>query len=74
MTIAFRPDSESERALAQLTSDGTSASEAIRRALILAAETRRRAALRAEASALAADPEDREEARQVLAEMEALRA
>jgi hypothetical protein len=73
-TITFRPDEDAARALRVLTSDGTPVSTAVRAALIAAASERVRAALRAEAEALAADEEDRAEAAQVLRDMEILRA
>lgn len=55
-TITFRPDDESERALAALTADGRSASAAIRDALVHEAQRQDDERLRAEAVALAADP------------------
>jgi hypothetical protein len=73
-TITFRPDEDAARALAVLTKDGTSASTAIRAALIDAARERTRSAPRAEALALADDPHDRAEAAQILRDMETLRA
>lgn len=73
-TITFRPDEDAERALAVLTSDGTSTSSAVRSALIDAARARAKQRLRAEAEALADDPADRAEAAQVLRDMETLRA
>jgi hypothetical protein len=73
-TITFRPDTETERALAALTADGRSTSAAIREALLLAAKVQQAEALREEALALAADPDDVAEARAVLADMEPLRA
>ncbi|MER5267979.1 hypothetical protein ABTZ99_38390 [Actinosynnema sp. NPDC002837] len=73
-TITFRPDTETERALERLTADGRSASAAIREALLLAAKVQQAEALREEALALAADPEDVAEARAVLADLEPLRA
>lgn len=72
--ITFRPDEDTARALATLTRDGTSVSAAVRTALINAAAEQARAALRAEAAALAADEVDRAEAAQVLQDMESLRA
>ena len=72
--ITFRPDAETERALAELTSDGISVSAAIREAILLAAREHTQERLRAEALALAADPEDVAEARVVLSDMESLRA
>lgn len=73
-TITFRPDEDAARALAVLTRDGTPVSSAVRGALIEAAREKARASLRAEAQALAADPQDRAEAAQVLRDMESLRA
>ncbi len=73
-TITFRPDDESERALATLTADGRSASAAIRDALVHEAQRREDERLRAEAAALAADPDDVAEARRVLEDLEPLRA
>ena len=73
-TITFRPDEEALLALSVLTQDGTSVSTAVRRALIEAARARAQERLRTEAAALAADPEDRAEAAQVLRDMETLRA
>ncbi|WP_414990510.1 hypothetical protein [Aeromicrobium sp.] len=61
-------------ALDELTSDGTPVSVVVREALIEAAARRVRARVRAEVEALAADPEDRAEAAQVLRDMEHLRA
>ncbi len=73
-TITVRADSEVERALAELTSDGKSQSAAIREAIIAAYRVHRAARLRAEAEALANDPDDRAEIRAVQADMESLRA
>jgi len=73
-TITFRTDEDVTRALEVLTADGTSVSAAVRRALLDAARVRAQARLRAEAEALAADPDDRAEAAQVLRDMEELRA
>lgn len=73
-TITFRPDDDTRLALEELTSDGTPVSSAVREALIDAAARRAKARLRAEAAALAADPDDRAESAQVLRDMEHLRA
>jgi hypothetical protein len=73
-TITFRPDDESARALAALTADGRSVSTAIRDALVHEAQRLESERLRAEAIALAADPEDLAEARRVLEDLEPLRA
>jgi predicted transcriptional regulator len=73
-TITFRYDGEVEQALAELTSDGRERSQVIREAILTAWHAGQAAALRAEAEALAADPDDRAEARNVLSDMESLRA
>lgn len=73
-TITFRPDEQTRLALEELTGDGTPVSTAVRNALVEAAGRRVKARLRAEAEALAADPEDRAEAARVLRDMENLRA
>jgi hypothetical protein len=73
-TITFRPDDESQRALAALMADGRSASAAIRDALVHEAQRQEDERLRAEAIALAADPDDVAEARRVLEDLEPLRA
>jgi hypothetical protein len=54
--------------------DGSTASDAIRQALVDAVRLRRREQMRAESRALANDKADRDESRQVLAEMDELRA
>ena len=75
MTVLnFRTDERSEKALAELMSDGSSASEAIRQALVDAVRLRRREQMRAESRALMNDATDRAESRRVLAEMDDLRA
>jgi predicted transcriptional regulator len=73
-TITFRADDDVDRALADLTEGDRDRSQVIRDAIL--AEWRRRQAerLRAEAEALAADPEDCAEARAVLTDMESVRA
>jgi hypothetical protein len=73
-TITFRPDDDARLALEELTSDGTPVSRAVRDALVEAAARHAKSRLRAEAEALAADPDDRAEAAQVLRDMESLRA
>jgi hypothetical protein len=73
-TITFRPDEDATKALAVLTEDGTSASTAVRRALIDAARARVLERLRTEAEELVSDEADRAEAAQVLRDMETLRA
>ena len=73
-SLTIRTDAETERALAALTSDGLSRSEAARLAIMEAERTHRRARLRAEAEALRNDPEDVAASRELAAEMDALRA
>ncbi|KUI22639.1 hypothetical protein AU193_20870 [Mycobacterium sp. GA-1285] len=73
-TITFRPDDETAKALEVLTRDGTAVSAAVRTALIDAARRKAKAAIRAEAERLAEDESDRTEAKQVLRDMETLRA
>ena len=55
-------------------SDGSSASEAIRQALVDAVRLRRREQMRAESRALMNDQADRAESRRILTEMDELRA
>jgi hypothetical protein len=73
-TLTIRTDSEVERALAELTSDGRSRSEAARAAILDAERARRRELMRAEAEDLRNDPDDVAAARAMAAEMDALRA
>jgi predicted transcriptional regulator len=73
-TITFRTDADVDRALADLGSGGQDRSQVIREAIMTAWRARQAERLRAEAEALAADPDDRAEARQVLSDMESLRA
>lgn len=73
-TITVRPDDETRLALAELTADGTKVSDAVRAALIDAATRHAKQRLRDEVAALAADPNDRREAAQVLRDMELLSA
>ena len=54
--------------------DGSTASDAIRQALVDAVRLRRREQMRAESLALMDDDADRAESRQVLLEMDELRA
>ena len=73
-TLTIRTDSDVERALAALTQDGRSRSEATRAAILDAERAQRRARMRAEAEALRNDPEDVAASLELAAEMEALRA
>ena len=75
MTVLnFRTDERSERALAELMLDGSTASEAIRQALVDAVRLRRREQMRAESRELMNDEDDLAESRRVLADMDAIRA
>ena len=72
--ISVRLDDDALRALAQLESAGLSRSDAVRLALVEAAQRRRRDAVRAEVAALDADEADRREMLAVADLMESLRA
>jgi hypothetical protein len=72
--VNFRTDELSERALAELTADGASVSDAIRQALVDAVRLRRHEQMRRESLAAAKDADDLAESRLVLKEMDALRA
>ena len=73
-TLTIRTDAEVERALASLTREGQSRSEAARAAILDAERAHRRARLRAEAEALRNDPEDVAASRALAAEMDTIRA
>lgn len=73
-TLTIRTDDQVEHALAELTSDGRSRSDAAREAILAAERAHRRARLRAEAEALRNDPEDVAASRALAAEMDAIRA
>jgi hypothetical protein len=74
-TVQARLDDRSEQDLALLRHEGRSDSEAIHVALHEAAERRRRrSALRLEAQAAAADPDDLAEALRVRREIDAIAA
>jgi Arc/MetJ-type ribon-helix-helix transcriptional regulator len=75
-TLTIRLDDRLEEALAflQASGGGASKSEVARAALLAAEKSARRAALRAESQALAADPADRQEAVKVAGEMAQLNA
>jgi uncharacterized protein YoaH (UPF0181 family) len=72
--VNFRTDDRSEKALAELMADGSSASDAIRQALVDAVRLRHREQMRLESLALMNDEDDRAEMRRVLADMDDLRA
>lgn len=66
--VNVRISGEAERALQQLTADGTSTSEAVRQALIEAVALRRRRAMLDDARLAMADPADREAIRSAMQE------
>lgn len=72
--VNFRTDERAERALAELTADGSTVSDAIRQALVDAVRLRRREQMRRESLEVSGDPTDLAESRQVLTEMDELRA
>lgn len=72
--VNFRTDEPAERALAELTADGSTVSDAIRQALVDAVRLRRREQMRRESLEVSGNPADLAESRQVLAEMDELRA
>lgn len=73
-TLTIRTDSAIEKALAALTRDGASRSEATRAAILAAEREQRRRSIRAEAEALRADAEDVAASRELAQEMAAVRA
>lgn len=72
--ITFRADDEVDHALAELTKGERDRSQVIRDAILAAWQRQREERLRAQAEAVAADPNDLAEMRSVLADMESLRA
>ncbi len=75
MTVVnFRTDDAADRALEQLTADGTSVSAAIRQALLDSVTLRARARMREESARLVDDAADLAESRAILAHMDELRA
>jgi len=74
-TRTFYADAKTEADIAYLATDyhEASFSTIVQMALHDAAETKRRAALRAESEALRNDPEDRAAMREIMEEMDAIR-
>jgi hypothetical protein len=72
--INFRSDDRSERALAELTADGSTVSDAIRRALVDSVRMKRREQMRRESVDVSGDEAERAESRRVSAELDELRA
>ncbi|MBU1587747.1 MAG: hypothetical protein KKH51_07345 [Actinobacteria bacterium] len=74
MTVVnFRTDADAQRALDELTADGTSISAAIRQALLDSVVMRKRDRMRRESLELVDDAADLAESRAILAHMEQLR-
>ncbi|MFC7381227.1 hypothetical protein [Sphaerisporangium rhizosphaerae] len=63
--LTVQIDAKTEKALAELTADGRSATDVVREALLIANRLRRMEVARLEAQELAADPEDLAEIRAV---------
>ena len=72
--VNFRTDEASEQALAELTADGATTSEAIRQALVDAVRLRRREQMRRESIDAAKNAADVAESRRVGELMDDLRA
>lgn len=72
--MTIRTDEEIERALAALTRDGRSRSDAVRAAIMRAYREERAAQLRAEAEAAADDPDDLAEIRAIRSDLDAISA
>ncbi|GAA0980919.1 hypothetical protein GCM10009555_048240 [Acrocarpospora macrocephala] len=72
--LTIELDPEMEAALADLMVDGDSPETAIRHAVLAAWRLRRDERIRAQAEAIAADPDDRAEIRAIQRELDELRA
>jgi hypothetical protein len=72
--INFRTDPDVDRALEQLTADGSPRSAVIRRLIVEAAAISRRDQAQADAVRLAADPADRAELAWIAIDMDAVSA
>ena len=70
-TLTVRTDKEVDQALAALTADGTSTSDAVRAAILAAYRQRFYAQLRAAAEEAAQDPEDLAEVQSIREELDA---
>lgn len=73
-TLTIRIDADVERALDTLVHAGRTRSEAVRHAILNEERALKRARLRAEAEALARDPDDVAASLALAAEMDAIRA
>jgi len=72
--VNFRTDARADQALAELTADGSTVSDAIRRALVDAVRLRRREQMRRESLEASRSAEDLAESLAVRREMDDLRA
>lgn len=72
--VNFRTDERSEKALAELTADGSTVSDAIRQALVDALRFRRREQMRRESLEIMRNPADLAESRAVRQEMDEYRS
>ncbi|GAA3104394.1 hypothetical protein [Streptosporangium carneum] len=73
-TLTVDLDAKAERALTELTSDGRSATEAVREALVITQRLHRMELARIAVERLANDPTDRAEAESIMKDTEHLRA
>ncbi|MGH8774608.1 MAG: hypothetical protein ACRDWI_05335 [Jiangellaceae bacterium] len=73
-TITFRTDPEIDKALAELGGENANKSDVIREAILTARRQRRRELLLEESRKAASDPVDLAAMREVMEDMEALRA
>jgi len=71
--VNFRTDEDSQRALDELTADGTSTSAAIRQALLDSVKLRKREQMRRESIELVDDNAELAESKAILALMDELR-
>lgn len=73
-TLTVRTDAQTDQALKDLTADGTSQSEVIRRAVHQAWRDQQHAVLREESERLRNDPDDVAEMRAIRADLDAISA
>ncbi|MPZ26407.1 MAG: ribbon-helix-helix protein, CopG family [Micromonosporaceae bacterium] len=73
-TLTVRTDEQTDRALRELTADGTSQSEVIRQAIYQAWRERQYARMEEESKRLLTDPEEQSEIRAIRADMDAVGA
>lgn len=73
-TLTVRTDEQTDRALRDLTADGTSQSEVIRRAIYQAWRERQYARMEEESKLLAEDAQEQAELRAIREDMDAVRA